>query len=253
MMALSCVTTVSPVRLDASQLLRTVGSGVAALHWLFRPMPPTAGLAPLAALAARRGALRHLHASEKRADGAVQTANPGEFLQATSWTHCSTWVFLTLTAPAWFRQLPSPCSSLPSPFSTDWLYLVRQNRKPWRIFISHHKCSRQLCVTSEDPAQKTGSACNVFLDTDNLRDLTELFNFVRDTETLTILASPGTSASACAVHSAVVRWPNFTDPSATTHEDLSFASPFLVKEDLELSGEGAPSSRQERGFVPDLL
>eukprot|EP00439_Symbiodinium_sp_Y106_P079229 s1162_g17.t3 len=175
------------------------------------------------------------------------------FLQATSWTHCSTWVFLTLTAPAWFRQLPSPCSSLPSPFSTDWLYLVRQNRKPWRIFISHHKCSRQLCVTSEDPAQKTGSACNVFLDTDNLRDLTELFNFVRDTETLTILASPGTSASACAVHSAVVRWPNFTDPSATTHEDLSFASPFLVKEDLELSGEGAPSSRQERGFVPDLL
>eukprot|EP00439_Symbiodinium_sp_Y106_P078306 s1162_g17.t1 len=55
------------------------------------------------------------------------------------------------------------------------------------------------------------------------------------------------------VHSAVVRWPNFTDPSATTHEDLSFASPFLVKEDLELSGEGAPSSRQERGFVPDLL
>ena len=79
------------------------------------------------------------------------------------------------------------------------LYLVRQNRKPWRIFISHHKCSRQLCVTSEDPAQKTGSACNVFLDTDNLRDLTELFNFVRDTETLTILASPGTSASACAV------------------------------------------------------
>ena len=27
------------------------------------------------------------------------------------------------------------------------------------------------------------------------------------------------------VHSVVVRWPNFTDPSATTHEDLSFAIP----------------------------
>ena len=77
------------------------------------------------------------------------------------------------------------------------LYFVRQNRKPWRFFISHHKravgsFARLLKIR----LQQRGSTFNVFLDTDNLRDLTELFNFVRDTETLVILASPGILASA---------------------------------------------------------
>ena len=41
---------------------------------LFRPMPPTAGLAPLAALAARRGAVRHLHASEPPGENCLKGA-----------------------------------------------------------------------------------------------------------------------------------------------------------------------------------
>ncbi|CAE7243445.1 RPS6 [Symbiodinium natans] len=120
------------------------------------------------------------------------------------------------------------------------LHFVRRSRKPWHFFLSHHKraagsFARLLKIQLQQRKQR-GAALNAFLDTDNLRDLTELFNFVQDSETFVILASPGilarkwcvgeiVTAKLHKVHTVIVRWPNFTDPTATMHENLSFAIP----------------------------
>ncbi|CAE6973040.1 RPS6 [Symbiodinium natans] len=117
------------------------------------------------------------------------------------------------------------------------LYLLRKNRKPWGFFISHHKrVAGSFARLLKIQLQQRGSAFNAFLDTDNLRDLKELFGFVRDTETFVILASPGilgrkwcvgeiTTANLHNVRSVMVRWPHFVDPNENMHENLSFAIP----------------------------
>ncbi|CAE7247064.1 RPS6, partial [Symbiodinium microadriaticum] len=117
------------------------------------------------------------------------------------------------------------------------LYILRQRRKPWRFFLSHHKrAAGSFARLLKIQLQQSGYGFSVFLDTDNLRDLTELFGFVRDTETCVVLASPGilarkwcvgeiVTAKLHKVHTVMVRWPNFADPTAMMYEKLEFAIP----------------------------
>ncbi|CAE6956863.1 RPS6, partial [Symbiodinium sp. CCMP2456] len=58
------------------------------------------------------------------------------------------------------------------------LYILRQRRKPWRFFLSHHKrAAGSFARLLKIQLQQSGYGFSVFLDTDNLRDLTELFGF----------------------------------------------------------------------------
>ena len=70
------------------------------------------------------------------------------------------------------------------------LHILHKNQKPWQFFLSHHKrAAGGIARLLKINLQKRGFS--VFLDTDNLTDLTKLFTFVRDTETLVVLATPG--------------------------------------------------------------
>eukprot|EP00439_Symbiodinium_sp_Y106_P028760 s5243_g3.t1 len=100
------------------------------------------------------------------------------------------------------------------------------------MFAGHEEALALLKIQ----LQQSGYGFSVFLDTDNLRDLTELFGFVRDTETCVVLASPGilarkwcvgeiVTAKLHNVHTVMVRWPNFADPTAMMYEKLEFAIP----------------------------
>ncbi|CAE7934647.1 unnamed protein product, partial [Symbiodinium necroappetens] len=64
------------------------------------------------------------------------------------------------------------------------LHVARGRRKPWHFFLSHQKStSGSLARLLKIQLLKRSSRFTTFMDTDNLRDLTELFGFVRDTHT----------------------------------------------------------------------
>ncbi|CAE7674717.1 RPS6 [Symbiodinium sp. CCMP2592] len=117
------------------------------------------------------------------------------------------------------------------------LHVARRRRKPWRFFLSHQKSTTgSFARLLKTQLLKRSSRFTTFMDTDDLRDLTELFGYVRGTQTFVILASPGilqrrwcigeaVTAKLSKIPTVMVRWPGFQDPDEHFRENLSFAIP----------------------------
>ncbi|CAE7464201.1 RPS6 [Symbiodinium natans] len=117
------------------------------------------------------------------------------------------------------------------------LHVVRGHRKPWHFFLSHQKStSGAFARLLKIQLLKRSSRFTTFMDTDNLRDLTKLFSFVRDTNTLVFLATPGierrkwcvgelVNAKIHGVRSVMLRWPGFQEPDERFRRNLTFAIP----------------------------
>ncbi|CAE7235946.1 RPS6, partial [Symbiodinium natans] len=117
------------------------------------------------------------------------------------------------------------------------LHVARGRRKPWRFFLSHQKSSAgAFARLLKTQLLRRSSRYTTFMDTDDLRDLTELFGFVRDTHTFVFLASPGilqrkwcigeaVTAKLSEVRTVMVRWPGYQDPDEHFRENLAFVIP----------------------------
>ncbi|CAE7193759.1 ZNF557 [Symbiodinium natans] len=117
------------------------------------------------------------------------------------------------------------------------LQVARSRRKPWRFFLSHHKfAAGAFARLLKIHLQKRSVHFTTFLDTDNLRDLTELFSFVRASETVVVLASAGilarkwcigeiVSARLHKIHTLVLKWPTFIYPNELFCKNLTVAIP----------------------------
>lgn len=117
------------------------------------------------------------------------------------------------------------------------MQVARWRRKPWRFFLSHHKSSTGAAARLlKIHLQKRSSLFTTFLDTDNLRDLTELFHFVKDSETVLVLASPAilarkwcigeiVTAKQHDIQTVLLKWPTFQYPTETFRKNLTFAIP----------------------------
>jgi len=117
------------------------------------------------------------------------------------------------------------------------LHVARGRRKPWHFFLSHQKStSGSLARLLKIQLLKRSSRFTTFMDTDNLRDLRELFGCVRDTHTFVFLASPGierrkwcvgeiVTAKLHDIRTIMLRWPAFQEPDERFRENLTFAIP----------------------------